>query len=138
MNDKNSIKNLLNKTADYLKGKQISSFQLDSELLISSVLKYSKTQIYANYFNNIKAQEINKLEKLLMRRASHEPIVYILGEKEFYGLRFIVNQDVLIPRPETEFIIHAVTKYNLDNKKILDMGTGCGNIGITLKTIFNN
>ncbi len=77
------------------------------------------------------------LEMMRMRRSSGEPLQYILGEAEFYGLPFFVDSRVLIPRPETEVLAEcAINEARLFNEegqvKILDIGTGCGNLAISL------
>ena len=71
---------------------------------------------------------------LVERRAAGEPLAYLLGCREFFGLRFKVTSDVLIPRPETELLVEsALEKIPVDeNKRVLDLGTGCGNVATTI------
>lgn len=74
------------------------------------------------------------LDALLQRRLGGEPIAYILGEREFFGLNFAVTRDVLIPRPDTEVLVEAALQHlpELSPCRILDLGTGSGAIAITL------
>ncbi|NUM25219.1 MAG: peptide chain release factor N(5)-glutamine methyltransferase [Candidatus Buchananbacteria bacterium] len=110
-----------------------SSASLDAEVLLSFVLKKPKEFFYT-YPEKLltKAQE-KKFDQLIKRRIKHEPIAYITGEKEWFGLDFFVNRDVLIPRPETELL--AEEAINLVKKRsvtIADIGTGSGCISIVL------
>jgi release factor glutamine methyltransferase len=108
--------------------------RLDAELLVSASLEQSRTWLLAHSNDefNIKADE--RLNELVNRRLDREPLPYILGYREFYGLDFIVTPDVLIPRPETELLVETVLKWSQDkvNVDILEIGTGSGCIGITL------
>lgn len=84
--------------------------------------------------------DINEqLDLILKRLYQHEPVQYILGIAYFYGLRFVVNQNVLIPRRETEELVELLVKQNtLSNPKIIDIGTGSGCIAITAKSLIPN
>lgn len=97
---------------------------------------FTQAQLLANYSNELPTTAVNRLEYLLSRRASREPLAYILGEKEFYGRNFQVDQRVLIPRPETELLIELCTQFaeqhHLQQPTICDIGTGSGIIAITL------
>lgn len=88
----------------------------------------------------LKTHDIESLQKQLKRLSEHEPIQYILGYTEFYGLRFKVNKDVLIPRPETEQLVEWVIEdiKNQHTQHILDIGTGSGCIAIALKNELSN
>ena len=96
---------IIYKTTDYLKKKGIEKARLNAELLIGFVLKLDRVQLYLNFENPFLPAEIEKLKTLLIRRAAHEPIQYILGETEFYSLKFKLNHFTLIPRPETEVLV---------------------------------
>lgn len=82
--------------------------------------------------------DINFYEALLERRKEGEPLQYIEEEVSFYGIHIEVNQNVLIPRPETEFFIEKIIYRAKDPKKIIDVGTGSGCIGLALAKHFNN
>lgn len=106
--------------------------RLDAELLLSYVIK--KTRTWINIFNNykLKNKQVVLFNKLLLRRLNGEPIAYIINQKEFWSLSFFVSKYIFIPRPETEILVyHAL---NLLNKKdvILDLGTGCGTISLSI------
>lgn len=81
------------------------------------------------------ANKIDKIQSAIQRRKDGEPLAYILGEKEFYGINFFVNENVLIPRPETELLVDLALNYLDQNNKatdILDLGCGSGCIGLSL------
>lgn len=129
---------IIHKTTDYLKKKGIENARLNAELLIGFVLKLDRVQVYLNFEKLFLPAEIEKLKILLRRRAAHEPIQYILGETEFYSLKFKVNHFTLIPRPETELLVEktlGICNKNFINTQridILDIGTGSGNIATAL------
>ena len=87
------------------------------------------------------SRQIDKLTSLAKRRMAGEPMAYILGYKDFYGLRFKVNKDVLIPRPETEMVIERLKDLKFKDwghpVSILDVGTGSGAIAISLAKNFS-
>jgi release factor glutamine methyltransferase len=120
--------------------KNISSTpDLDAEILLSHVLKCNRAFLLANFDIKLTTKQYKYFQKLLDRRIKYEPIAYITNNKEFYGLDFYVNKDVLIPRPETELIIENVIDIvenkdfcSLPNSNILDVGTGSGCIPIAL------
>jgi len=111
---------------------------LDRELLLSYVLKKPREYIFAHPEKKLSASQFKKFKNLANRRAKGEPIAYLTGKKEFYGLEFSVNRNVLIPRPETELLVELVlkniqnTKHKIRNTSIIDIGTGSGNIIIAI------
>lgn len=116
---------------------EIRSF---TNLIIEKLTGYSRTQIILNkntLFSDIQRHEIESFIRLLKK---HVPIQYILGETEFYGLPFMVNDSVLIPRPETEELVDWIRSENnrAEVLNILDIGTGSGCIAIALKHEFTN
>jgi len=117
-----------------LKINKIKNPNLESELLLSKVLNKTREQILVNFKNFINKKQINKFNEYLYRRKKKEPIAYILGFKHFWKYRFLVDNSVLIPRPDTEIIIEESLKYIKTNKlkKILDIGTGSGCIVISI------
>ena len=120
--------NLLNYGNQILKLEKIPSYRLDSELLLAKVTNKTREEILTNLNNVIKPDSISNYQKLLNRRKKNEPIAYIFNQKEFWKYSFLVNKDVLIPRPETEIIVEEVlklTNYN-SSKLFLDVGTGSG------------
>ena len=113
---------------------KIDTHILDSELLLSFILKSSREQILTNLSSNINKNNFEEFKKILSRREKKEPIAYITNNKEFWKNNFYVNNDVLIPRPETELIVEEVLK-NTDinsSKSFLEVGTGSGCLIISI------
>lgn len=115
-------------------------------MLVAAVLGKPKEFVYGNPGYKLSAVQLRKLKQAIKRRANDEPMAYILGHKEFYGLEFLVDKRVLVPRPSTELLIETVVADCRDvrsyvsttSKTILDVGTGSGNIAITLKHLLPN
>lgn len=116
---------------------------LDLELIIAHIIKKNREFVLSHPEYKLVKNEKLKVKSYLSRRMKHEPLAYILGEKEFFGLKFKVNKNTLIPRPETELIVERVID-NLQslnkNKKItiVDIGTGSGNIIISIASQLKN
>lgn len=129
-----TIKSLLESAA--LKLKTISaSPRLDAEILLSHLLQADKVRLIADSNKKIGADVERQFTGLLERRINHEPVAYLTGKKEFYGLEFAVNSNVLVPRPETELLVDIAVKIsqNIDSDiKILDLGTGSGCIPVAI------
>jgi release factor glutamine methyltransferase len=106
----------------------------ETELLLAHVLKKPKEFLYLNPQYKLSRYQVNKLTKLVKRRQEGEPIAYLLGHKEFFGLDFKVSKDTLVPRPETECLVEHVINTAGKNKtlKFLDVGTGSGCVIISL------
>ena len=133
------IKDLLNVTADYLKEKDVDSPRLTAEILLSHQLKTDRVNLYLNFDKPLTEHEISGYRSLIRRRLLHEPIQYITGTQEFWSLDFMVNPQVLIPRPESELLVEqAVKRFESDfaqqnrNPRILDLGTGSGVLAISV------
>jgi release factor glutamine methyltransferase len=117
--------------------------EAESELLLGHVLKQSKEFLYAHPDRNLTKSQKLKFRKLLKARQVGWPIAYLLGYKDFYGLRFKVTRSTLIPRPESEWLVDKALKilgsqrYRAarlnSNNKILDIGTGSGCLAIAIK-----
>ena len=119
--------------SDLLKEKKISSYILDSELLLSKTLNKSREKILTNLDTDIEKKNFNIFKEYIVRRSKNEPIAYILEKKEFWSKNFKVNKDTLIPRPETELLVDKLSKIFKDKKiSILDIGTGSGCIIVSL------
>ena len=127
-----NVLELINIGSDLLKEKKIPSHILDSELLLSKVLKKPREEVLINLEEKIK-KDVLRYRNYLKRRLKSEPIAYILEEKEFWSKKFQVNRNTLIPRPETELLVDKLIKM-FKNKtiSILDIGTGTGCIIISL------
>jgi len=124
----------LNGASDYLQNKGIKSVRLNSELLLAHILNCKRLELYLSFERPLQKSEIDIYRELLKRRSSFEPLQYIIGKVEFYGLEFEVNQSVLIPRPETELLVEAIIESVKKDERIniLDIGSGSGNISIAL------
>lgn len=108
---------------------------LDADLLMMHTLNCERSFLYAHPEYILNKQQYNTWQGLLERATQSEPIAYIRGVQEFYGLEFIVNPSVLIPRPETERLVDDALEYLPANKncRVLDLGTGSGAIACALK-----
>lgn len=139
INKVTTVDNWLKLAKNKLKEAQISSYSLDSELILCNILKVDRTTILAYPKRKLTKQNIFHANHFLKRRLQHEPLAYILGFKEFYGRNFKVNSSVLVPRPETEEIIEQL-KNNLvnNNEVLLDIGTGSGILAVTIAKEFQN
>jgi release factor glutamine methyltransferase len=110
---------------------------LDAGILLSLAGNMPREFILAHPEKKLSATQTKKFSSFCARRANGEPVAYITGKKEFFGLEFLVNKKVLIPRPETEMLIECVlnkiqnTKYQIPDT-IIDVGTGSGNIIISI------
>ena len=124
---------LLYKGSINLKQKKIASSRLDAEILLSKVLKKKREEVLINLDQKICLKHILKFNNLIQRRSQNEPVAYIIKEKEFWSKNFLVNKNTLIPRPETELMVEKLVKIFSEKKiSILDIGTGCGCILISL------
>lgn len=121
-------------STEYLEKKGIESPRTNAELLLADVLNCKRLQLYLSYDQPLKEPEKNKYREYIARRGNFEPLQYIIGWVEFFGLRFDVDSSVLIPRPETEMLIETLANQNKTRigLKILEVGTGSGNIAVTL------
>ncbi len=108
--------------------------RLDAELLLGHCLKKSRTELYIASQTSVGASQLNHFNTILLRRKKHEPIAYILGEREFWSLSFFVDKRVLIPRPETEFLLDVILSSEVAGEfgPILDLCCGSGVIGVVL------
>ena len=130
----NNIQSILNMGSSFLKENHINSYQIDSELLLSKVLNKNREYIFLNHTETLNNELLEKFKVLLSRRKKKEPLAYILNHKEFWKNSFYIDNNVLIPRPDTEILIEEILKlYHKDrNLSVLDIGTGSGCIIISL------
>ena len=131
-----TVLSLIERGTQFLQEKEIDSARLNCELLLCHVLHCRRIDLYLKFDQPLSAGELGVFKILLKRRVEHEPLQYIVGETEFMGLKFAVDPRVLIPRPETELLVEEIIALSRDNpgnvRRILDIGTGSGNIAISL------
>jgi len=109
--------------------------RLDAELLLGFALGCSRLALISQALEEVPLEAEDRFKEYLERRSKREPIAYIIGEQEFFGLVFNVSPAVLIPRPETELLVeHGVAEYNKrgSGTRILDLGTGSGCVVVAL------
>ena len=134
-NEETGIGQLLIEATRLLQEEGLDTPRLDAELLLGHVLGLTRAQIHAHPDRRLDATELDRYRELIERRRQHEPVAYIIGHKEFYGLDFYVDRRVLIPRPETELLVEKELEIGRAASRpltIADVGTGCGAIAISL------
>lgn len=110
----------------------IATAELDALILLEDCLHKNRANILAHLDEALNSEQISQLNVQIAHRAGHEPLAYIRGKTEFYGRKFIINKNVLEPRPETEAMIDLLKKLpNEARKTVIDVGTGSGAIAIT-------
>jgi release factor glutamine methyltransferase len=131
-----TILRLLSWTADFLRQKGADSPRLDAELLLAEARRCERIDLYASFDQKPDEATRAAFRELVRRRAEGTPVAYLLGRREFYSLSFRVTPDVLIPRPETEFVVVALLdrakQREADGRpvRIADVGTGSGILAV--------
>ena len=129
------LKEVLDKTTAFFREKKIESPRLDAELLFSHGLKLERIQLYLKFDQPLSEDELATLRELVRRRGQGEPVAYILGYRDFFGHRFIVDNSTLIPRPETEHLVEEALNWATEKEHewhLLDLGSGTGCVGLSL------
>ena len=132
------LQEVLEKTIQFFKDKKLDTPRLDAELIISHVLKCQRIELYLKYDQPLKKEEVDLSREFVVRRSKGEPVAYLTGQKDFYGFTFLVNKNVLIPRPETEHLVEDTLEWIEKNEKsdqpiwIADLGAGSGCVGLSL------
>ena len=131
-----TILKILKWTTSYFKSHHIDSPRLTAEIFLAHVLDVKRIDLYLRFDQPLSVHELGEFKKLIRRRVGREPVAYITGHREFFGINFDVTPEVLIPRPETEFLVEEALKKIPDNsislKQIFDIGTGSGAIIVSL------
>ncbi len=124
----------------FLEDKGIESPRINAELLLAKILNCRRLDLYLMFDRPLKEPEVTAYREFLKRRGKFEPLQYIVGAVEFYGLEFKVDKSVLIPRPETELLVEKIINDHPGEEplKILDIGTGSGNISVCLAKFIKN
>ncbi len=122
------IQSALKKGQSILIDNNIISAKLDSEILMSQAIRKNKKFIILNLHKEIKKKDLDYFDNLIQERAKSKPIAQIIKKKDFWKYEFIVNNNVLIPRPDTEILIEQALKLvkNKNRLQILDIGVGSG------------
>ena len=122
------IQSALKKGQSILIDNNILSAKLDSEILMSQAIRKNKKFIILNLHKEIKKRDFNYFDMLIQERAKSKPIAQIIKKKNFWKYKFIINNNVLVPRPDTEILIEQVLKLTKNKNKlqILDIGIGSG------------
>jgi len=117
-----------------IKEKGITNPRLNAELLLADTLKTGRINLYLDFEKPLKETEITSYREKIKRRLKHEPLQYIMGYTDFYGMRFNVNTAVLIPRQETELLVEKSVEVisKLNSPKVLEIGTGSGCIAVSV------
>lgn len=125
-------------STEYLEKKGIESPRVNAELLLAGILNCKRLDLYLRFDQPLKENEKNIYRDFISRRGKFEPLQYILGKTEFYGVEFLVNKNVLIPRQETEILVENICNYNFSKSdlRILDIGTGSGILAVLLAKHF--
>jgi release factor glutamine methyltransferase len=125
-----------------LKTAGIDTSTLDASVLLADILKINRSSLIAKGTEILKEEEVNKFISFIDRRKKGECIAYITGNKEFFGLNFTVNPDVLVPRPDTEILVETALEHlrtqsaeygTKDKICVLDLCTGSGAVAISIK-----
>jgi release factor glutamine methyltransferase len=127
-------------STEYLQKKGVESPRVNAEILLAEILKCKRLDLYLAFDKPLAEKELSDYREAIRKRGLRIPLQYIIGNVEFYGLKLLVNESVLIPRPETELLVENII--NESNKsvniRVLDIGVGSGNISLSiLKNISN-
>lgn len=135
-----TVLELLEKVDKFFTEKGIDSPRLNAELLLADILSCKRLNLYLQFDRPLKEDEVNRYREYVRRRSLREPLQYIIGKVEFFGLEFKVNTSALIPRPETEILVEEVLKSlkGTEAPVIIDVGTGSGNICAALALKLSN
>ena len=132
-----SLRQVIRATHTTLESFDIPDARLEAEVMVMNTMQMPRQDLFANQEMEVSGQQEHELNSVIERRRKREPLAYILGRKEFYGVNLLVNSDVLIPRPETELIVEHTLFMGLMGMEtaeltIADVGTGTGAIAINL------
>jgi release factor glutamine methyltransferase len=127
-----TVGKLIQWTSDFLKRKGAESPRLDTEVLLAHVLSWPRVQLYTRFEDEIDDSARSRFRELVKQRADGKPVAYLVGRKEFYSIDLRVDPNVLIPRPETEFLVlEFLTAFkNVEAPFAVDIGTGSGCVAL--------
>jgi len=126
----------LNSARERLTEAACDTASLDAQVILAYILEVDRSWLFAHHDYKLTVEEADLFTDLIARRMAHEPVAYLVGKREFYGLEFYVDERVLIPRPETELLVDAVLDYISDSELerlwVADVGTGSGAIALSV------
>lgn len=127
-------------STDYLEKKQVESSRANAEILLAEILHCKRIDLYLTFDKPLSESELQFYRESIKKRASRMPLQYIVGHTEFYGLNLNLNENVLIPRPETELLVEKIIndQKHKEGLRILDIGSGSGNITLALAKHITN
>ncbi len=127
-----SVRSLIAWAQKYLREHGVEAPRLSAELMLATVLGLDRVQLYLRMDQPLTAGELAGFKALLLRRRAHEPVAYLTGQREFFGLALAVGPGVLIPRPETEHLVEEGLRRlgGLWAPRVLDLCTGSGAVAI--------
>ena len=127
-----TVGRLITWTTEFLRRKRFESPRLDAEVLLAHVLGWERVKLYTRFEEEVGASGRAEYRNLVRRRAEGAPVAYLVGHKEFYSLKFAVSPAVLIPRPDSEFVVVEFLNAfkDVDSPRIIDVGTGSGCLAI--------
>jgi release factor glutamine methyltransferase len=127
-----TILKVLSWTKGYLCEKGVENARLEAEWMLCSALGMDRVGLYVNHDKPLSASELTSFRTMVGRRARREPLQYILGSQDFFGLDFVVSPGVLIPRHDTEVLVQEALSRSSSRARILDIGVGSGCIAVAL------
>ena len=129
-----NIQNAIRKGIIILSEKKIKTAELDSEILMSKAINKEKKFLILNFNNEIPKENLNIFNDLVNQRSKGKPIAYLLKKKEFWKNEFVVDRNVLIPRPDTEILVEQALELTKNKNKLnlLDVGVGSGCILLSI------
>ena len=135
-----SIADFLAISTKTLSEADIASARLDSELILAHILRRSREWLLAHDATALTQSQQRQARQSLLQRTQRQPIAYLTGRRDFYGHSFLVNEQVLVPRPESEVILVILDELMQDNhlRTVLDVGTGSGCLAISIKLAHPN
>ncbi len=129
-----TVRRLIDFTKGHFEKHQVDAPRLTAEILLAHVLKCDRISLYVDLFRPVETDELAQFKALLKRRTEGIPTQYLTGSASFYGRKFLVDERVLIPRPETELLVEQVLEQLLKDKpaRVLDVCTGSGCVALSV------
>jgi release factor glutamine methyltransferase len=133
-----TVLEVIKKTTGFFADKGIEHPRLNAELLVGHALGLKRMQLYLKFEQPLTEADLEKIRPLVRRRSAREPVQYIVGETEFFGLKLKTDKRALIPRPETERLLEIIAMRLAGSPpaQVLDLGTGSGALALGLATVF--